>query len=119
MVWKPGVPLFFTILAVDGSYDGQVFVLRGVRDDGKTFETMNINLDSVTQTGDQILTEARYFTGARTYYIPQPGSVKVYLTTFDTTSRIAAGTFEFAVADDSGHVAHITDGRFDVRFSRQ
>jgi hypothetical protein len=40
------------------------------------------------------------------------------LTRFDLTYQIASGTFWFEGAIDAGDSVKITDGRFDVHFTR-
>jgi hypothetical protein len=117
-VWKASVPLLYTLPPVGAMFNQGQLGIEGVRKDDNVLERIEFLCDSVKGTGEQTVISASYLSDTTEYYIPRPGSVKVYLTRFDTVNQIASGTFAFEVADDASHVAHVTDGRFDVRLNR-
>jgi hypothetical protein len=64
-----------------------------------------------------------------TYYVGTTGGLNVYYTNektggsvtftrFDTVQQIASGTFWFNAVDEKGDTVKITDGRFDVHYTR-
>lgn len=52
------------------------------------------------------------------YFTYSPSSGQFVVTKFDEINQIASGTFWFNAIDSNGDRVHITDGRFDMQFTK-
>ncbi|MEO6868077.1 MAG: DUF6252 family protein [Ginsengibacter sp.] len=52
------------------------------------------------------------------FFTYSPFSGELFLKRFDETNQIASGTFWFNAVDTNGDTVHVTDGRFDMQFTK-
>ncbi len=114
------------------SATGFVFQVAG-RDNSNSsiLNSLNIGCDSLKlEEGKTYLLQEVYRGGARgnyrhftnnslnDFFTYSPSSGELVIKKFDEINQIASGTFWFNAIDTNGDTVHVTDGRFDMQFSK-
>jgi len=94
--------------------------VRGLMN-GNPAGNISIIINHPTHDGMQAIGNIGYYPSTNVSlcreYLPSSGS-EVFITKFDTINKIVSGRFQFTgYCVDSTNVKHITQGRFDLKFS--
>jgi len=115
------------------SPDGYVFSVSGTnKKDPRNITTVGFGFDSVSmqvgiyplkirktgQGGGGVRIYNDTFPNGNLFDTNENVTGEMNLKRFDLTNQIASGTFWFNAVNDKGDTVKITDGRFDVRFTR-
>ena len=110
--------------------EGFVFRVSATNYEKKPLEYFSIVLDSSKiQTGISYTIRngykgefyAAYWIGssqAKSFYVKEPLKGSIVFHKFDENNKIASGLFEFDAVNSYGELIHVTEGRFDVKFTR-
>ncbi|MCC8425348.1 DUF6252 family protein [Mucilaginibacter sp. UR6-11] len=116
-------------------YNGEYYLTIAASNDSddKNLISVDLGTTKLPIIEGQTLNLARYnITGeafGRLAYIPTLGNINEYTTTsvssgqlhitkFDQNRQIISATFSFDALNSSGETAHITDGRFDMKYTQ-
>lgn len=109
---------------------GYVFHLSGTDYDNNPLLGLDIGIDSfkLSEGATIRLSSGLPGNGGATYWIGNDFSKRyitngtsqgeIHFTKFDEVTRIASGTFWFDAINTNGEIIHVTEGRFDVKFTR-
>jgi hypothetical protein len=89
-----------TILSVN---EGQTLKLENYNQAGKAFGTYTISYNTKADNGYETNTNS---------------SGQLHITKFDQTNQIISGTFFYDATNAQGDIVHVTDGRFDMQYTR-
>jgi len=114
-------PVGFVFSISAAKYDNNP--LEGVQvstDSIRLFQGMTVSLGSgkLGESGKGRFTRYAFNSIDVKYETSDISKGELILTRFDETNRIASGTFWFDAANASGEIVHVTEGRFDVKFTR-
>ncbi len=114
--------------------NGYYFQLAAHRNESNCKSTQIVfNLDSlvITQGDKMSFSEPGRGKAGAEYWINQGCTIptdeyktsvnhsgEIFFKKFDEVNRIASGTFWFEVFDKNGNIIKVTDGRFDLKFTR-
>jgi hypothetical protein len=137
-VWVPrgtdynsGRNIFANYQFIYPSPNGFVFVLSAASYESSPLEGFTLGTDSLTIKSGMLIKlcsgkkaiegAARFHIGfdqAKEYITNDRISGELHITKFDETNLIVSGTFWFDAINPGGEIIHVTEGRFDTKYTR-
>lgn len=108
----------FQVAARDNSQSSILNTVNILCDSVKLVEGKTYNLQEPTRGNSR--GNYRHFINSSwdNFLTYSPMSGQLLLTKFDEMNQIASGTFWFNAVDANGDTVHVTDGRFDMQFTK-